>query len=175
MTLQEQIEYDKMKDEKRKQASRKFVMNFFIGIIIFIGIGFVLQEIGSYSINQKRTLNQKSEQIIKLLNTLNHDDPRIPINYGKYGYYHPDLTVNCLDYSFAFAILFGEDAWVSSNNDHAFVTVNGVKIEPQQKWRLANDVQTYRISGTNYNITKSVAHFDETDIQAVYKYFGLED
>lgn len=151
----------------------KFAIKLFVGVLAFVLIVSGIQEICERIIIEKRTLTAKSEQIIRLLEKMDTEDPRIPIGYGRYGYMHPDLSVNCLDYSFAFAILYGEGAWVSSNEDHAFVTVNGTIIEPNQIFLRNRYVTEYRMKGVNYNIRKSVAHFNEADIKAVYNYFGL--
>jgi len=116
----------------------------------------------------------KAEKIIVLLHKkFDSYEGRFTLNYPRYWLDDKDKeNVDCKDYSFAFAILYGPPAKVAYNNKHAFVVIGNSIIEPQQRIENHGIINlNYRFTGVDYSINKTISRFYSEDVNKIRRFF----
>ena len=117
------------------------------------------------SINNKIDID-KAAKIVYKLQELDSNDPPL-MSYLHYGMKNND-KISCQDYAISFAILYGTPAQLAYNENHAFVVINGVIVEPNQRGTF--NIRD-RMNGVDYYIKYRLGNFREEDIILIKNYF----
>jgi len=166
-------EFLEVKHRDKKTAVKQLKMGIYILIALF-AVGFMIR---AYYIHSDRTSSidtVKAEKIIILLHKkFDNYEGGFFINYPRYWLDDNNKEdIDCKDYSFAFAILYGPPAKVAYNNKHAFVVVGSNIVEPQQRIEKNGIIDlNYRFTGVDYSINKTIGRFFSQDINKVRRFF----
>jgi hypothetical protein len=97
----------------------------------------------------------------------------LSIDYSKYGISKDQFKTNCVDFAFAFAILYGTPARVAISSDHAFVVIGKEKFEPQSEpKRFMFDHQLGL--AMDYTIQRTIDEFSSEDRKIIRTFFWGE-
>lgn len=138
---------------------------------LLIGILAIIAIVQGPPPGQDKFDQERAREVIIKIKKLKMGEPSF-IDFNKYGLIHKG-KINCVDYAFSFAALYGFNAEVIISNDHAFNRVNGAKIEPQQKGDFFIRAEEYRYPHFDYSVKKVIKTIQPEDVQKIKSYFGM--
>jgi len=157
----------------KKTAVKQLKRGIYI-LMAFFAVGFIIIAYYRHLELVSNVDTVKAERIIILLHKkFDNYEGGFVLNYPRYWLDDNDEEdVDCKDYSFAFAILYGPPAKVAYNDKHAFVVIGGKIIEPQQRIERYGvfDVN-YRFAGVDYSVNKTISRFFSEDVIKVRRFF----
>lgn len=110
-------------------------------------VGCLLASCSAYSLPLQEVDIERATEITQIISErISYGDSGSLLDsYNKYGLADRSY-IHCKDFAFAFVSLYGNEAQVAYNEDHAFVLIGSTVIEPNQ-----NDFRLdYRLSGASY-------------------------
>ena len=167
-------DYIKTKYSIDKETAGKRLKTGICILAALLSVGLIIRAYFIHSDYLSGVNTVKAEKIIILLHKkFDNYEGKFSLNYSRYWLDDKNKeNVDCKDYSFAFAILYGPPAKVAYNNKHAFVVIGNKIIEPQQRIEKHGIIDlNYRFTGADYSINKTIGRFFSQDVIKVRRFF----